>query len=100
MANKTKVRPVDFTRYQDAAALCKLDYLGLCDGAAGNACVCPGSEVGVNGRLDFVSISTQARVKRFGKKKEKVKPRNCCMSVFMVCESQRGRVSETEQGCI
>lgn len=28
------VRPVDISRYEEAAALCKLDYLVLCDGAA------------------------------------------------------------------
>lgn len=28
------VRPVDISRYQEAVALCKLDYLVLCDGAA------------------------------------------------------------------
>ncbi len=58
------IRPVDISRYQEAAVLCKLDYLVLCDGAAGSVCA-PWKRSGCldnNGRLDFVSISTQARV--------------------------------------
>ena len=39
----TMVRPVDICRYEEAAVLCKLDYLVLCDGAAGSVCVRPGS---------------------------------------------------------
>lgn len=37
------VRAVDISRYQEA--LCKMDYLVLCDG--GSVCVRPESEVGV-----------------------------------------------------
>lgn len=29
---------MDISRYQEAAVLCKLDYLVLCDGAAGSMC--------------------------------------------------------------
>lgn len=48
----------------------------------------------VSGRLDFVSISTQARVIRFGKSETTQVLRVC---VYGMCESQGGRVSETEQ---
>lgn len=32
------VRPVNISRCQEAAVLCKMDYLVLYDGAAGNMC--------------------------------------------------------------
>ncbi len=63
----------------------------LCDGAAGSECAPwkwrrrPDS----NGRLDFVSFSTQAPVIWFGKSETTQLLRMC---VFMVCESQGGRV--------
>lgn len=90
------VRPADISRYEEAAVLCKLDYLVLCDGAAGSVCA-PWKWSGCldnSGRLDFVLISTRAHVIWFGKS-ETTQVLYLC--VYGLCESQWRKVSETEQ---
>lgn len=90
-----RFRPVDICRYQEAALLCKMDYLALCDGA-------PGSEVGVWTPVEGWTLSSflrrPVRVIWFGGESEATQELYVC--VYGMCESQHRKAeseSETDQ---